>query len=213
MLNIKTFQVNMLGVNCYIVSDETCEAVVIDCGAYTQYEEQTLARYIESDGLTIKHFLCTHMHFDHIFGNAFIAETYGVKPKFHAADQPLYTTMPAQVMNFLGQSYHKALPVAETYLTENDVIKFGNHELSVIHIPGHSPGGLVFYCAEEKILFSGDSLFQYSIGRTDLPGGDYRTLIENLTTKVLTLPQDVVVYPGHGGTTTISNEIQSNPYL
>ena len=136
-----------------------------------------------------------------------------MKPKFHAADQPLYDNMPSQVMNFIGQSYHKPLPAAETHLTENDVIKFGNHELSVIHIPGHSPGGLAFYCAEEKTLFSGDSLFQYSIGRTDLPGGDYRTLIENLTNKVLTLPQDVVVYPGHGGTTTIGNEIQSNPYL
>ncbi len=213
MLNIKTFQVNMIGENCYVVSDDTREAVVIDCGASSAHEEKTIADYIQAEGLQIKHLLCTHAHFDHIFGVPFIAGKYNVNPVFHEADRPLYDSMPSQVRDFIGTTYDRILPPPAGYVTDGDRITFGTHTFEVIHTPGHSLGGVEYYCKEEQILFSGDSLFRYSIGRTDLPGGDYRTLIESLTNRILTLPDDVTVYPGHGPTTTIGEEKRENPYL
>lgn len=213
MLNIRTFQVNMIGENCYIVSDETKEAVVVDCGAYSPAEEQRIAAYIEAEGLQVKHLLCTHGHFDHVFGNAFITRRYGVCPTLHQADEPLYKNMASQVRDFLGTSYTTTLPPVGHYVADGDEIRFGTHVLTVIHTPGHSPGGVEYYCREEAILFSGDSLFRCSIGRTDLPGGSHRTLTESLTDRILTLPDDVKVYPGHGPATTVGTEKQMNPYL
>lgn len=213
MLNIKRFQVNMIGENCYVVNDETREAVLVDCGAYSPEEERKIAAYIESEGLQVKHLLCTHGHFDHVFGNAFVANRYGVQPTLHRADAPLYESMASQVRDFLGANYTTALPPVGRYVADGDEIRFGTHVLTVIHTPGHSPGGVAYYCREEATLFSGDSLFQYSIGRTDLPGGDYRALIESLTDRILTLPDDVAVYPGHGPSTTVGQEKQMNPYL
>lgn len=213
MLTIKTFQVNMIGENCYVVSDETREAVVIDCGAFSAQEKQAIANYIEAERLQVKHLLCTHVHFDHVFGNAFLAERYGLKPAFHAADQPLYDNLATQVMDFIQVKYDVPQPPAAPHLADGDEVRFGTHAFTVIHTPGHSPGGVSFYCAAEGVLFSGDSLFRYSIGRTDLTGGDYRALIDSLSSKILTLPEQVTVYPGHGPTTTVGAEKRNNPYL
>lgn len=213
MITIKRFENNAVFENCYIVSDETHEAVVIDCGAYTAHEEEQISRYIRENNLKIKHLLCTHAHFDHIFGNAFISKTYQVDPECHPADENLHAGLAEQIRLFLGQNYTKEVPRLGGKLKEGDQIHFGTHRLSVIHTPGHTPGGICFYCAEERVLFTGDSLFQMSIGRTDFPGGNYRDLIEHLSRKIMTLPEDVKVYPGHGDSTTVGFEKQNNPYL
>lgn len=213
MLKIKTFAVNPIGENTYVVSDDTREAVLIDCGMFSTEEKNRLAEYVEQEQLAIRHILCTHGHFDHLFGCPFVAERYGVLPELHPDDWPLYDRMAEQVRDFIGISYTVKMPSVGTCLHEGDVISFGNHKLTVLHTPGHSPGGVVYYCAEEEVLFSGDSLFRFSIGRTDLPGGDHRTLVEGLTSKVLTLPESTTVYPGHGPVTTVGDERRANPYL
>ena len=213
MLNVMTFEVNMLCENCYVVSDETQQAVIIDCGAFYPYDKEAILNYISSKSLEVKHILCTHTHFDHIFGLPFAAKEWGINPIFHEGDAKLYQNMKKQVADFIGHVYQEEMPPVAQYIKEGDEITFGHHQFKVIHTPGHSKGGVSFYCAQEKILFSGDSLFAQSIGRTDLPDGNYKHLIENLTTKILTLPEDTIVYPGHGPTTTIKKEKQSNPYL
>ena len=213
MLTIKRFENNAVFENCYIVNDNTLEAVIIDCGAYSAHEEQQISQYIKDNNLKIKHLLCTHAHFDHILGNAFIYKTYQVVPECHPADKNLHSGLAEQVAIFLGENYTKEIPSVGKMLNEGDSIEFGTHLFSVIHTPGHTPGGVCFYCSEEKVIFTGDSLFQMSIGRTDFPGGNYRELIESLNTKIMTLPEDVQVYPGHGNPTTIGFEKQHNPYL
>lgn len=213
MLTIKTLVMNMICENCYVVSDETREAVVIDCGAYSSRDEQQLASYIEKEGLQVKHHLCTHAHFDHTFGCGFMQRTYGTLPEFHGADEPLYRQMPEQTVAFLGRRYEGEMPADFHLLNEQEDISFGNHHLTIIHTPGHTPGGISFYCKEEGVLFSGDSLFHLSIGRTDLPGGNQCALIKSLTEKLLSLPPETVVYPGHGESTTIGTERNGNPYL
>ncbi len=213
MLTIKTLVMNMICENCYIVNDESHEAVIIDCGAYSPQDKQLVTTYIERAQLQVKHHLCTHTHFDHTFGCSFIAQEYGIAPEFHSADAPLYHTMKEQTINFLGIPYEDDMPCAIRLLENGEEISFGTHRLKVIHTPGHTPGGVSFYCEEEKILFSGDSLFHLSIGRTDLPGGNHNALIKSLTEKILTLPSDTKVYPGHGEPTTIDTERNCNPYL
>lgn len=213
MLTIQRFENNAVCENCYIVSDETREAVIIDCGAYTQHEEQLISQYIENNHLKITHLLCTHAHFDHIFGNSFITQTYQVAPECHPADEQLHMGLADQMRMFMGQNYTKEVPKLGNFLKEGEQISFGNHKFTVIHTPGHTPGGVCFYCREEKVIFTGDSLFQMSIGRTDFPGGSYHDLIESLTKKIMILPDDVTVYPGHGDQTTIGHEKHGNPYL
>lgn len=213
MITVKRFENNAVFENCYIVSDETNEAVIIDCGAYSEHEEEQISQYIRKNNLKIVHLLCTHAHFDHIFGNAFICKNYQVNPECHPADRNLHEGLPEQIRMFLGQSYTKEVPLLGKELKEGAQIHFGMHQLTVIHTPGHTPGGVCFYCAEEKVIFTGDSLFQMSIGRTDFPGGNYRDLMDSLNQKIMTLPEDVKVYPGHGESTTIGFEKRNNPYL
>ncbi len=213
MLNIKRIITNMVEENCYVVSDETKEAVLIDCGAYSARNESEIASYISSENLVPVHQIYTHTHFDHIFGCGFVARNYKINPECHAADASLYQNMDAQCRSFLGMPNQHEMPPLQRLLQEGDTVCFGNHSLRVIHTPGHTPGGICFYCEEEKVLFSGDSLFCMSIGRTDFPGGNHADLIKSLSEKVLTLPTDVKVYPGHGDNTTIGFEKENNPYF
>ncbi len=213
MLTIRRFQVNMLGENCYVVSDDSSEAVVIDCGAFYPAEENAIAQYIKEKGLVVKHHLCTHAHFDHVFGDGFLAREFGVLPRFHAADLPLYEYMPQWAENTLGCKLANPLQKAGKHVTDGEEIHVGNHILKVLHTPGHSPGGVVYYCPTEDVLFSGDTLFERSIGRADLPGGDPDVLIESIVTRLLTLPDTCKVYPGHGSPTTIGAERMENPFL
>lgn len=213
MIKIKTFTVNMIAENCYVISDSTGEAVIIDCGALTPEEQDEICSYILTERLTPRHLICTHAHFDHIFGVEFINRTYGLRPEMHAADMPLYAQAAQQTSSILGQESTWSLPPVGTKLANGDTVTFGTHQLAVIETPGHTPGGVCFYCAEEGVLFSGDSLFQCSIGRTDLPGGNGPVLVDALRSRILTLPPETTVYPGHGPATHISYERKYNPYL
>ncbi len=212
-MKIETFVFNPIMENTYLLIDEgSKECVIIDAGCYYDAEKVRLSSFIENGGFKLVRVLNTHLHLDHCFGNRYLTERYGVLPEASEADEFLLPIMKSHCHSFgipLNEDYQKL----GGYLKEGDVIRFGESELSVIEVPGHSPGGLAFYCKADKVLFSGDSLFQGSIGRTDLDGGDFESLIHSLTKKIITLPTDTVVYPGHGGTTTIGDELQYNPYL
>lgn len=213
MLSIKKFVVNMVEENCYVISDETKEAVIIDCGILFPQETETFRKYIESENLNIAHLINTHCHFDHIFGDGFIYKTYNVLPEMPRNDVQLYKQLPKQLEMFL----HRELPIIQPPIGRifdaGETITFGNHRLDIISTPGHTQGGVCFYCEKEHVLFSGDSLFLHEIGRTDLPGGSLTNLVNSLKTNILTLPENVIVYPGHGDSTTIGEEKRNNPFL
>ncbi len=166
MMTIKKFEFNMLPVNTYVLWDETKEAVVIDAGCYFDAEKRALKEYIEKNGLTVKHLLNTHLHFDHIFGNPFMFKEFGILAEAHEADLPWLEQVTEKIKLFGIMKCDPPVPL-KGYLHEGDTVAFGTHTLTIFHIPGHSLGSLVFYCAEEKALFTGDVLFQHSIGRTD----------------------------------------------
>ncbi len=202
----------MFPVNCYVLSDETGEAVIIDAGCYYPEEQQRLKQYITDNHLSVKHLLDTHLHLDHIFGNPFLLREFGLKAEACQADEFLLERMPA-MCNAFGFKPNE-MPVAlGKYIADGDQITFGNTVLEAIHIPGHSPGGMVYYDAKDKCMFSGDVLFAGSVGRADLPGGDYGELLDNIATCLFTLPDDTAVYPGHGEPTSIGREKMDNPYF
>ena len=213
MLQVQTFTVNFIDVNCYVISDETNEAIIVDCGAYAEEEKTAISNYISQNGLKICHLLCTHGHFDHIFGNQFICDTYSIHPKLHMDEADTYNHAERQMQMFLHKSFPLQIPPVEHYLQNGDCISFGNHSLRVISTPGHTPGGVCYYIESENLLLSGDSLFQGCIGRCDLPGGNEASLINNLRNKILTLPGNTKVLPGHGPSTTIDEEIRTNPFF
>ena len=213
MLNIKSFVCNPVQENCYVVSDETKEAAVIDCGVLFDHERKAIVNYLNDNGLTLRYVLCTHGHFDHIFGVDTLFEEFGVKPRLHAADRMLYEGMKQQVIAFFDTSYDKPMPPLGNDLSDGEVITFGNLQLKVMHTPGHSPGSVVFYCESEKMLFSGDTLFRMSVGRTDLEGGSWQQLMLSLQQVLAKLPADVKVFTGHGPSTTIGDELSMNPYF
>ena len=213
MITVKTIVCNPVQENCFVVSDETLEAAVIDCGALYDHERKATVNYLKDNGLTLRHVLCTHAHFDHIFGVDTLYETFGVKPRLHDADRTLYEGMKRQVAGFLGTSYDRPMPPLGEALHDGECIALGSHEWKVLHTPGHSPGSVVFYCESEKMLFAGDTLFRMSVGRTDLPGGSWQQLIDSLQGVLAKLPADVKVFTGHGPNTTIGDEVQMNPYL
>ena len=212
MLNIKRFIVNMVGENCYIVSDETKEAIIIDDGAFSSEENQAIDKYIESEHLKIEHSIYTHAHFDHIFGCRYLYSKYKLQPELNEQDLFLYNNLSKQIKQILGlnpiswPSSAKEMPPIDRMLKEGDEIKFGTHTFSTIETPGHSPGGVCFYCQEENLLFSGDTIFKHSIGRTDLPKGDYNELIQSIKNKIMKLPASTMICPGHNDTTTIADE-------
>ena len=211
-MDIRVFQCNMLQENCYVVSDETKEAVIIDCGAYFDSERKAIVDYCQGNGLTVKHLLCTHGHFDHIFGCDTIHEAFGLKAKIHPADLVIYNHIDDHCLGMLGIPYGRTLPPTQS-IAADDVITFGTHSLQVLHTPGHSPGSVIFYCKDEHVAFSGDTLFRMSVGRTDLELGSWTDMMKSMQTVIAHLPADTTVYPGHGPQTTIGDELRFNPYL
>lgn len=212
-MNIKVFEFNPIAVNTYVLYDETGECVIIDAACFFPKEQQELLGFINDNKLVVKHLLNTHLHFDHVFGINFIEEQFDVKMKAHKADEFLLASMQQQMAMFGFPANGKYVPTLGEYIDENDIIEFGNQKLSIISVPGHSPGSIVFYNKEKDLVVSGDVLFNGSIGRTDLPQGDHNLLIDGIKTKLLTLPEDTVVYPGHGPATTIRGEGKMNPFL
>lgn len=214
MIDIKTFEVNPLQENCYVVSDDTKECVIIDCGAYYDTERKAIVNYLRNHQLKPMHLLCTHGHFDHNFGNDTIYAEFGLKPEIHAEDARLIANLTQQCEAMgMGLDYDYPSPPLGSHLSDGDTIAFGTHALKVIHTPGHSPGGVLFYCQTENVVFTGDTLFRMSVGRTDLPDGSWSDLIRSLQTKVASLPANTTAYPGHGPKTLIADECRMNPYF
>ncbi|MBP5315118.1 MAG: MBL fold metallo-hydrolase [Muribaculaceae bacterium] len=213
MLSVKKFEVNMFAENTFIVFDVLSrEAAVIDAGMLYDDEWQDFSDYVEKGHLKIKYLLNTHLHIDHLFGVAEAVRRYGVGLSASSADSILSDRVEQQAAMFGIRRKMEQIKI-EHPLADGDEIRLGNSTLKVIATPGHSLGGICFYSADDGLLFSGDSLFQTGIGRTDLPGGDYATLIHSITDRLLTLPDDTKVLPGHGPSTTISQERQYNPFL
>lgn len=211
-MKIKKFEFNMFPVNCYVLWDETNEAVVIDPGCFYEEEKQTFKNFIQTQGLTLKHLLNTHLHLDHIFGNPFIMREYNLKAEAGQQDEFWLAQAPNQSRMFGFQINEEPVPLGK-YVCDGDIIYFGNTQLEAIHVPGHSPGSMVYYCKEEACLFSGDVLFQGSIGRADLAGGNFDELREHICSRLFILPNDTKVYPGHGPSTSIGEEKSNNPFF
>ncbi|MDH6314245.1 hydroxyacylglutathione hydrolase [Parabacteroides sp. PFB2-10] len=211
MITVQSFAFNYFSENTYILHDDTGEAVIIDCGCYFPNEKQEVIHYLTTNNLTLKHHLCTHLHLDHVLGSSFIEQTYGLKPRAHKAEAELPST--ADQARMLGLPVQLDNIQIEQYIHGGESIPFGHSELTALLVPGHSPGSLAFYNKKNGYLFSGDALFNGSIGRTDLWGGDMEVLVTAIKNKLLTLPDETVVYPGHGPETTIYNEKMNNPFL
>lgn len=209
---VKTFTFNPFQENTYIAYDETREAVIIDAGCLHDSEKQKLKEFITINNLTIKRVLNTHLHLDHQFGNKFLFNTYGLAPEACIEDEFLLDNVVAQARSY-GFQVEDETQTIGSYIIENQEISFGNSTLKAIHVPGHSPGSMVLYSEKEGIMFVGDVLFRGSIGRTDLPKGDYATLINGITKKLFILPDSTIIYSGHGPTTTIGYEKENNPFL
>ncbi|MDD5184137.1 MAG: MBL fold metallo-hydrolase [Paludibacter sp.] len=211
-MTIKTFTFNPFQENTYIVHDETNEAVIIDAGCLNKDEKSAIINYLEEKKLTLKRVINTHLHLDHQFGNKFIFDTFGIKPEANIEDEYLVESFVTQARSF-GLSVSEEGQAIGNYIVENQEIKFGNTIMTTLLVPGHSPGSVAFYSEKEGVVFVGDVLFRGSIGRTDLPRGDFATLILSITKKLFLLPDSTVVYSGHGPTTTIGYEKKNNPYL
>lgn len=213
-MQITRFEVNMIAENCYLLwDDDTRETAIIDCGAFYPEEQRAISDCIVQHDLKLTHLLNTHAHFDHLFGVQYIYDTYGVEVELGIGDKETYQHAAEQTKAFLRVDYPLHLPPVARYLSAGDEVQVGSITLQVIVTPGHTPGGVCYYCAEEGVLFSGDSLFRHAIGRCDFPGGNQTSLVASLRQNVLTLPPQVKVLPGHGEMTTIAEEKQMNPYL
>jgi hydroxyacylglutathione hydrolase len=213
MLRIVSFTFNGFAENTYLLIDEATRATaIVDPGAYSRAEQQTLRDYVAEHDLDVKFLLNTHAHIDHVLGNAFVLTTYpGIPFLLHALDLPTLRAVATYAGPYGFAAYEPAEPTGE--LVAGQVIKLGESELSVRFAPGHAPGHVVFYDAAGGQLVGGDVLFKSSIGRTDLPGGDHNTLLKSIKEELLTLPDATVIFPGHGPTTTIGAERRSNPFL
>lgn len=212
-MNIKRLMCNPLQENCYVVSDETKECVIIDCGAYYDEEKQALATYITNNQLKPVHLIATHGHLDHNFGNTFVYQTYGLKPEICAEDQNLLEHIKEHAAALFGMNITEEQPPIGRLLKHGDTITFGQHTLKVLHTPGHSHGSALFYCEEERTVFTGDTLFRMSIGRTDFPESSWTEMEQSLKTIVTQLPKETIVLSGHGPQSTMADELQYNLYL
>lgn len=212
-MNVSRFTFNMFGVNTYILWDNISkEAMIIDPGMVDDEERNIIDDFIEKNRLNIKHLVNTHMHIDHSFGISYMLQKYGLKLSCNFADQFLAERLMEQARMFgLLMSINELKINLE--LNDGDKLTLGDEELQILLVPGHSPGSIVIYAPESSFLISGDVLFKSSIGRSDLPGGNYQQLIDAINEKLMTLPDDTVVYPGHGPETTIGKEKINNPYL
>lgn len=211
-MKIKAITCNMLQENCYVVSDETRQCVIIDCGAYYEAERKALVAYINDEHLKPVHLLVTHGHLDHNFGNNTVYENFGLQPEVSEADLKMMENLASQAKTFYQLDLNYNFPAVGRTFQPNEVISFGNHQLSVIETPGHSRGSVTFYCKEENVAFTGDTLFKTSIGRTDFPGGSMFQIINSLRL-LAQLPDNTTVYPGHGEPTGIGWELAHNPYM
>ena len=211
-MQIKVFTFNQFFENTIIVFDKTKECVIIDPGCYTISEKDTLQKYISINNLIPVKLINTHCHIDHILGNNFIAKTYDLELEMNANDMELIKSS-NEIAQLYGFTDYEMSPLPKKFLNEGDTLEFGNSQFKILFTPGHAPGHISLYSEKDGLLISGDVLFNNSIGRTDLPGGNYDLLIESIKNKILTLNDNTIVYCGHGPSTTIGNERLNNPFL
>ncbi len=211
MLKIKAFVFSPIQENTYVLYNGSGDCIIIDPGSYFPEEKDELSTFITQSGLKPVMLLNTHCHLDHVFGNKFVAETYGLTLQIHEKEKIMLDLASASGLmyqmpfdNYVGELI---------YLKEGDKVRLGEDELEVIEAPGHSPGHICFYCARQNFVIGGDVLFNRSIGRTDLPGGDHQTLINSIRDKLFVLPGETIVHSGHGQETTIGEEKLYNPFL
>ena len=211
MLQIKSFEFSPIQENTYLLYNEFNDCIIIDPGCYFDAEKEEFNSYIHDNNLNPVMLLNTHCHLDHVFGNKMVAEKYNLTLKIHEKEKAVLAFAPTSGLmydmpfdNYTGDII---------LLNAGEVLKIGEDELKILLTPGHSPGSISFYCAKDKFVISGDALFKNSVGRSDLPGGNHEQLIESIKKNLLTLPDDTLVYSGHGPVTTVGAEKKNNPYL
>ncbi len=211
MLKVKSFTFSPIQENTYLLYNEQGKAIIIDPGCYFTVEQETLKNFIKDTGLEAVQLLNTHCHLDHVFGNTWVHETFGLELFLHANEEAVLARAPASgerwgmpFLNYRGPLH---------FLAHGDLVTLGADQLRVILAPGHSPGSICFYSEAQQLLIGGDVLFHESIGRTDLPGGDHQTLLNSIQQQLYTLPDHTTVYPGHGPLTTIGHEKKHNPFV
>lgn len=212
MLHIEQMVFNPFQENTYIVYADNGDCAIIDPGMLFEQEQEQLVEKISSLKVVPRLLLQTHLHVDHVLGSRFVSEKYGLELMAHEADEFLIGQFRNMAAAF-GMDIDEDPPAPVHKLKDGDPVKLGDVSFEVIHIPGHSPGGIVFYSSEEKVLFAGDVLFKGSVGRSDLPRGNQHELIDRIKKRLLVLPDNVTVYPGHGPFTTIGEERSTNPFL
>jgi hydroxyacylglutathione hydrolase len=211
MLTIKTFEFSPIQENTYILYNEFNDCIIIDPGCYFDAEKEEIVAFITANKLLPKMLINTHCHLDHVFGNKFMSEKYNLTLQLHENEKAVLAFAPTSgLMYDMPFDNYKGDFIL---LNAGDTISLGEDVLKVLLVPGHSPGSLAFYCAENKFVISGDALFKNSVGRSDLPGGNHEQLIKSIKENLLSLPEDTVVYSGHGPVTTIGDELGNNPYL
>ncbi len=211
MLKVKVFIFSPIQENTYLLYNEEGKALIIDPGCYSKEEQETISRFITAESLVPVQLLNTHCHLDHVFGNQWVYDTYHTPLHIHPKEETMLQLAPLSgekwglpFVNYSGPLH---------YLNEGDTIQMGNDALRIILAPGHSPASICFYCEAQQFIIGGDVLFRESIGRSDLPGGNHETLLKSIREQLFTLPDEVVVYPGHGLKTTIGHEKAHNPFL
>ena len=213
MINMEIYKLvfSPIEVNTYILADQSNDCAIIDCGCYDRLEFDELAGFIENKKLNPVLLLNTHCHLDHIFGNRYMLEKYGLKTLSGKEDE-INRKKAVQHAALFGLSITEP-PEPGGFIADGQKITFGSNELTALFVPGHSPGSIAFYSEKNGCVFTGDALFAGSIGRTDLEGGDYDTLMYSIRNRLFVLPPSTVVYPGHGNRTTIEKESMSNPFF
>ena len=211
MIKIKEFVYNPFMENTYVVSDEeTGSCIIVDPGCYEPEEQESLVNYIKVQDLRVEKLVNTHCHIDHVLGNWFVKDQFHVPLLIHALDEPVLKAVKTYAPNYGFAQYQEA--EADEFLEEGDFVAFGQSKLEIVFVPGHAPGHIALFNREENCCLGGDVLFQGSIGRTDLPGGDFDTLIKSIHEKMFPLGDEMVIYPGHGPATTIGEEKRTNPF-
>ena len=211
-MNVKSFTFNPFQENTYIVYDETKECLIIDPGCYTDAERKELKAFIEEKGLTPVKLINTHCHIDHVLGNKFASEQWDIQLHMHKEDLPVL-----EKVEYVGKMYgledYEVSPYPKYFLAQGDTLTFGKNSFEILFTPGHAPGHICLYSKDNNLLIAGDVIFQGSIGRTDLPGGDHSALINSIITQLFPLPNETQVFCGHGPSTNLGYEKEHNPFL
>jgi hydroxyacylglutathione hydrolase len=211
-MKVKSFTFNPFQENTYVVYDNTKECIIIDPGCYSEKERTELRRFITSEGLKPVKLINTHCHIDHVLGNKFASELWDLELYIHKEDLPLLENA-GSISKMYGLEDYEGSPSPKHFLAQGDTLNFGDSSFNILFTPGHAPGHICLHSQENNLVIAGDVLFQRSIGRTDLPGGDHNALINSITSKLFTLDNETKVFCGHGPSTTIGHEKEHNPFL